>query len=99
MRGLVPTSRSRLSTGTVGPPEMSCCAAGAHAIALLGVKRDDSARLGIHTGFWPFQIFVWAVLIFVAFLIPNSVFSAYGQASKASAVRMLKQKHSFWGVS
>ena len=45
----------------------------------------------MHTGFWPFQIFGWAVLIFVSFLMPNSVFSAYGQIAKVSGVRTLGQ--------
>ena len=64
-------------------------AAGLHAVALLGVKRDDSVRLGFHTQFWPLQVLLWAVLVFVSFLMPNSVFSAYGQVAKASTTRLI----------
>ena len=63
-------------------------AAGAHAVALLGVKRGDDVRLGFHTHCWPLQIVVWGVLVFVCFLMPNSVFSAYGQVAKARASRL-----------
>ena len=60
-------------------------AAGAHAIVLLGVKREDDVRLGFHTQWWPLQIVLWGVLVFLCFLMPNSVFSAYGQVAKARA--------------
>ncbi len=49
------------------------------------MKREDDVRLGFHTQWWPLQILVWGVLVFVAFLMPNNVFSAYGQVAKVSA--------------
>ena len=52
---------------------------------LLGVRREDDVRLGFHTQWWPLQPVAWAALVFVSFLMPNSVFSGYGQVAKASA--------------
>ena len=53
--------------------------------ACAGVTNKHNRRRLVHTGCWPAQLALWLVLIGACFAMPNSVFSAVGQAFKVFA--------------
>ncbi len=51
----------------------------AHVLALLCVSKEDDLRRFFHTGLLPLQGIAWLGIIIACFVMPNHVFSVYGQ--------------------